>query len=326
MRKPKDRMTQWHNVVRKITRQRATFEESKRSTPESRLHHYTVDGLYILANVLFVIGSYDFFDDIGDSLDGAWLFIIGSTIVASLSSMSLIETYLHHSHAASQNEVQEEEQSASVVVCSPVSQVVSMCGGPQLDTDAKREVEEESLYLVSSFVFMAGCWMGYVQKRQSEGAREHAEAASIWLFIAGSFGFLLGSFYNALGLNAGTSNGVPGAKLGVYALLCGLVGSLFFFTGSYLYRPGLADGCTVFEAKEQAAEGEVPCVTASQTGTWLYVIGSLIFLLQSLLNLCSAITKHREEARILSNPLFLYTGGKAANYGAVPSTARQVHV
>ena len=53
--------------------------------------------------MLFVIGSYDFFDDVGDSVLGAWMFIVGGTIVAVLSVLSLVETYMHHSHG------QEEE-------------------------------------------------------------------------------------------------------------------------------------------------------------------------------------------------------------------------
>jgi hypothetical protein len=289
--------------------------------------------------VLFVIGSYDFFDDVGDSVLGAWMFIVGGTIVAVLSVLSLVETYMHHSHG---QEEEDESSSSSdddsgVVVCSPVSQAVEFMGGPRLDNDAKREVEEESLYLVSSLIFMAGCWLGYVKKRQSEGEKEHWEALSVWLFIVGSFGFLMGSFYNALGLNtSGPSSRSSAAKLAVYALLCGLVGSLFFFTGSYLYRPGLGTGCTLSEAEEQEAEGEVGCVTASQTGTWLYVLGSLVFVVQSLLNLLSAVIKHHEEDKVLRNPVLISAlgrgGGKGGggtgqgHYGAVPTTTPQVNV
>ena len=66
------------------------------------------------------------------------------------------------------------------------------------------------------------------------------------------------------------------------------------------------------------------CVTASQTGTWLYVLGSAVFLVQSLLNLTSAILKHREEARALSNSvLFSTSSSKGRQYGAVPVTTPQ---
>ena len=60
--------------------------------------------------MLFVIGSYDFFDDVGDSVLGAWMFIVGGTIVAVLSVLSLVETYMHHSHGQEEEGRRTEEE------------------------------------------------------------------------------------------------------------------------------------------------------------------------------------------------------------------------
>ena len=63
---------------------------------------------------------------------------------------------------------------------------------------------------------------------------------------------------------------------------------MFFFTGSFLYRPGLANRCE--EAGGVAADW---CTSSSDTGTWLFVVGSLLYLIESLLSFASSAMKHK---------------------------------
>ena len=130
-----------------------------------------------------------------------------------------------------------------------------------------------------------------------------------WLNLNGAVfraRFVLASFYNALCLAAAEHRVVADARISAraayrcracarLALACTQLGGVAFVSGSVLYRPGLATDCGA------AAERAAICVDAVAQGTALYVIGSVLFLAQSLLNFASSIVRTRGD---LAHPLF----------------------
>ena len=117
-----------------------------------------------------------------------------------------------------------------------------------------------------------------------------------WLFVVGSISFVLATFFNGLGMTAAyldpslpPSIAVTAYHLAATGLCCTQLASVFFCVGSFLYRPGLDTECN--------QRDDNVCVSASLEGTWLYVVGSVLYLTQSCLNIVSARLKHRAQAR-----------------------------
>ena len=117
-------------------------------------------------------------------------------------------------------------------------------------------------------------------------------------------------------------------SLYIWGLLCTQIGSVAFVTGSYLYRPGLEDHCSHVRGSSSSSSsssssnnnnssssGSVPshysvyidgvlvednimgvdCVSSINEGTLLYVVGSALFVCQSLLNLYSCWLKQKYD-------------------------------
>ena len=121
------------------------------------------------------------------------------------------------------------------------------------------------------------------------GEAEVEEEWGATLFIAGSVAYTLASFFNALTLlpstlgdsEASAETAVLAFRLGVAKLMCTQLGSVCFVAGSFLYRPALQTDCG-------HRDDDSMCASAIVQGTWLYIAGAGLFLLQSLLQLTSA--------------------------------------
>jgi hypothetical protein len=85
------------------------------------------------------------------------------------------------------------------------------------------------------------------------------------------------------------------------------IGSISFVVGSVLFRPGLNDHCDPRSRHEELIgemgmgghgaddNGGVNCVNNFDQGTWLYVGGSLLFVVQSIAALLIVKIKHDYE-------------------------------
>ena len=176
--------------------------------------------------------------------------------------------------------------------------------------DARRspyEAAENLCYFVSALVF-AGASTLYLHGYVSKAARIRGEEMGAWSFVAGSVGFMLASFVNALGLASAAASaagaraarrardraarrardrGARGARARLHAVRLGV-----FRDGLVLYRPALTTHCDT-----AALDDEEPCVSAYNEGTALYLVGSLLFLLQSAVHLSRRRSRTATAAR-----------------------------
>ena len=104
-------------------------------------------------------------------------------------------------------------------------------------------------------------------------------------FIAGSLCFSLASFFNAISLAIeGRVTGMRAFDLAAAALCCSQLGSVCFVGGSLLYQPGLDTDCG-------ARDDDGGCINNIQQGTYLYLAGSVFYVLQSLLKVALVFAK-----------------------------------
>lgn len=239
---------------------------------------YAVELSFILANLLFVAGSICFFDS-ETRYVGALCFLAGSGIFAVLAAVNMLEQQAFRAHFVSEHQ---------------------LLGAPEAGEHALPRALENGCYFVASLLFVLGSLL-YVHRFYYEVKDEEIGA---WLFIWGSLGYALASYFNALdiphvfakeqhwrGLDVNFPPEVTRAayRLAAVALCCTQIGSICFVTGSYLYRPALATKCAEHDDDEV-------CVSSLPQGTWLYTIGSVLFLVQSFLNLRACVLKDRASA------------------------------
>lgn len=187
--------------------------------------------------------------------------------------------------------------------------------------DAEREdrIEfwEVTMFFLAGLVFMVGSfmyWPGIYTWWCGEDATvctEHVigdmefrgESWGAFLFVMGSLMFVAASMFNAIGLGmnkseADTKNQAAVAihYIHVVALIASQLGSTCFVVGSFLYRPVFPACPALTERYAGAAqagqeEAQAACTSTGTYGTWLYIYGSSLYVLESLLNFASSAVK-----------------------------------
>jgi hypothetical protein len=167
--------------------------------------------------------------------------------------------------------------------------IFQLCGGATdggFTEEESDELFENVHYVISSLIFTGGC-ICYLP--WSSGF--FAEWLGAYMFMIGSLGFLSAAFFNALGYAARRAKEKqdlysPGIlrvrdiahRLSSCELWLSIMGSTFFFMGSFLYRPSYENTC-------KTSIYTTICVDARQEGTILQLIGSIMFLLVSIITL-----------------------------------------
>jgi len=185
-----------------------------------------------------------------------------------------------------------------------VVELCELCGSSEKPILSVPVFHEQMAYLVSTLVFTIGTvllWSGLYGGNAAN--EEKGEMSSCFFLIAGSFGFLVANIWNwmTLTFSEEASDGETNstwACLTRAALLCATLGSVFFILGSWLFSLDVEDGCDEYlpaqllTANQTKARSGKWCVSIDDQGTWLFVIGSLLFLLQNGLNLAKLCVKH----------------------------------
>jgi hypothetical protein len=259
----------------------------------------------VMAALMFLVGSFLFVKGPLHSLRiGVLLFIVGSLIFYAKSSHTMVYfCYEHGSDLCKQRHI-------------------------------AAEYWENVFYNLSCVVFIGGCilyWPGLFH----EDAELLAEVCAVWLFIIGSGGFVVASFFNAVLLSRGKMfKAIPHYGETVYnmafiALLCAQLGGVLYVSGSFLLRPGFRNHCnrdirqgwehlanmldrnfTVMVRKmasdlnvsESQLRRFMPhkelCEDILNQGSWLFTIGSLLYLIQSMIYLAMAWLKYNANQDI----------------------------
>jgi len=212
----------------------------------------------IVVNFGFVIGSYCFFSGLSETTlwVGDWIFIVGS-FMSVLGSLHAID----ESHAVSHMSEMTSRKSLSNM---------------RLRKERNEFLENVS-YLVAGAIFFLGSifFMPGIYGDHEELEESYQRIGS-YLFIAGSFGFVLATYFSAIEMAADPNhqNFEQGSVkmrchyLHVLGLGFAQIGAVFFVVGSFLYRPLFALGHPA----------------AADAGTKCYIIGSVLFTLESVLN------------------------------------------
>lgn len=232
------------------------------------LHEYIHEGLFVVANMMFLIGSICFFEGVGFEMWvyklGDWLFIIAALMQLLLVAQSLREQMLAKKHLTS-----------------------------KFNEHDRHEILETQLFLVACAVFFVGSVLFMPGMYTTTEQERIGKEIGAWSFVTGSMGLVGASYYNALGIAAQRAR-QPEAhskEAIVYALNCSALwltqlGGVAFACGSFLYRPAFQKKC---KDEEDSFD------SAMNNGTILYILGSLIFLIQSIMSLIAGVLKHDEE-------------------------------
>jgi hypothetical protein len=227
---------------------------------------YLVDVIFILANMFFVAGSVCFFDDMAPWVVnmGCWFFIVGSSMNTLLTGHLLMEQLAAKKHLTA-----------------------------RFNDEDRHEVYETALFVVSSFIFTAGTFLFMPGIYKSEESEQVWHEVGAWSFITGSLCLVFACYYNGLGIaeSRAAARAVKHCvktdfvfKLNTIGLGMTQIGSVMFVTGSFLYRPAFAS------RKHSAMVARFDTVT--NNGTILFLVGSLIYLSQSVLALIIGLVKH----------------------------------
>lgn len=252
-------------------------------TPQHGHHvEYSVELCFVAANSMFLAGSALFLSAETTVL-GAELFLIGSIIFVILSWVNMREQRAYDDFSFT-------EMSEKLVLGAHLLPE-SVDANPLQRIGSVERVLENVCYMFGSLCFALGSSL-YIHRFMR--IKEDEEWGS-WLFVVGSISFVLATFFNGLGMTAAyldpslpPSIAVTAYHLAATGLCCTQLASVFFCVGSFLYRPGLDTECN--------ERDDNVCVSASLEGTWLYILGSLLYLAQSCLNIVSARLKHRAQA------------------------------
>eukprot|EP00416_Gambierdiscus_australes_P034214 CAMPEP_0171109714 /NCGR_PEP_ID=MMETSP0766_2-20121228/70938_1 /TAXON_ID=439317 /ORGANISM="Gambierdiscus australes, Strain CAWD 149" /LENGTH=216 /DNA_ID=CAMNT_0011571487 /DNA_START=348 /DNA_END=998 /DNA_ORIENTATION=- len=166
-----------------------------------------------------------------------------------------------------------------------------------------------------------------------EEMKHHGMVIASWCFIFGSLGFVIASFCNAVLLSKRKMcELIPGRRgklvydLAFASLGCSQLGGVFFVTGSYMYRPGFNNHCerhiragwNDLALKSNMTEMQLVhrmaqklststeevlklmpetkwCTDVEDYGGWLFLLGSLFYLAQSLSYLLIALIKEQVQ-------------------------------
>jgi len=219
-------------------------------------HHmeYVVAWLGVAVNIGFIIGSVCFLSRWPTAVIffGDWFFVIGSAITVCLSIYAI-----HESHALEK-----------------FSEMLRLTGGE--NRLMRNEFLEQLNFLGSGIIFFIGSllYMPGIYGDNQE-MKEYGAALGAYCFIAGSMGFVMATFFSAIGMASDPNhqNLQPGSikmychYLHIMGLACSQIGSVFFVTGSVLYRPIFAFGQDV----------------AADAGTRYYLVGSVLYTIEALL-------------------------------------------
>jgi len=220
-------------------------------------HHmeYVVAWLGVAVNIGFIIGSVCFLSrwPIAVIFFGDWFFVIGSAITVCLSIHAI-----HESHALEK-----------------FSEMLHLTGNE--NRLIRNEFLEQLNFLGSGIIFFIGSllYMPGIYGGDNQEMKEYGAALGAYCFIAGSMGFVMATFFSAIGMASDPNhqNLQPGSikmychYLHIMGLACAQIGSVFFVTGSVLYRPIFAFGQDV----------------AADAGTRYYLVGSVLYTIEALL-------------------------------------------
>lgn len=215
------------------------------SRKESPVYAYCIEVLDILAGVIFVWGSVCFLPhwakDLHTFLLGCFLFVVGAAIYCVICTFTVCEALAEKGWISF-------------------------------------ETWENGLYLVGSWVFLAGTILYWPKKAHYEYINElkeyslgqyfnwfEPEFEGTLLFMIGSIMFSFAAYFNALSqrrFDEWTSRMLTGIT-SLY-----MAGSLLFVMGSVAFLPHL--GCS-----EQMVE----------IGAWMFIVGSSLYLIGGILSL-----------------------------------------
>mmetsp|Transcript_8901 Transcript_8901/g.19583 ORF Transcript_8901/g.19583 Transcript_8901/m.19583 type:complete len:268 (+) Transcript_8901:76-879(+) len=233
-------------------------------------HEYLDGVLNLVVNIGFVVGAILFLP--GGPLEVAdWMFIICSGVSFMISARTLLEA----------------RNALKVKLYN------------RLERD---ELFETIIFAVSAIVFFIGTifFIPGIYGDDKEAA-ENGEEIGARLFIVGSFGYVMACFFNAegMGLNTNAKSSLPEATecktyfLHKYGLLMATFGAVFFVVGSVLYRPAFNTHC------DTAAElNKETCGSTTIFGTYCYIAGACMYVLQSILDLTCTVLKHKTAYQI----------------------------
>lgn len=188
---------------------------------------------------------------------GAWIFVAGSAIGSFFSIYDVIEerhTFVldgGHLRFASQDVAENREKGNALL--------------------------ESSIFVFANVLFCIGSIL--FVPAIADGIGKAAARFGAWAFVIGSGLFVCAAYVNALGMAAQknevqvTASYKRAHRIHALNLFCAMWGALFFFTGSFLYRPGLA--------KECGPDDPPNCAEPAKLGTTLYVIGSVLFWIEA---------------------------------------------
>lgn len=235
-------------------------------------HGHPAEYLFVLlglgCNIAFLAGSIMFLTYYSGKWGktGDWCFIIGSAVNCLLSMHAIRESgSLHH-----------------------VTDMLQLTG--MKNRKVRSEFMENVAYLLSgkifflaSFLFMPGIYGA------NEAAQHTGERIGAIAFVVGSYGFVMASFFTCVEMaaDADHQNLEPGS-IKMYAhywhctqILCAQLGSVSFAIGSVLYRPAVG-------------------AVTNDDGTWFYIAGSVLYVIDSLITLRVLILKHGKDGQELS--------------------------
>lgn len=241
---------------------------NKEAEPEHGNHmEFVVAWLGVVVNVGFVIGSVCFLSrwPIAVIFFGDWFFVIGSAVGVILSMHAI-----HESHALEK-----------------FGELLHLTGNE--NRLMRNEFLEQLNFFGAGIVFFIGSlfYMPGIYGDNQE-LKEYGAALGAYCFIAGSMGFVMATFFSAIGMASDPNhqNLQPGTikmychYLHIMGLACSQIGSVFFVTGSVLYRPIFAFGQNI----------------AADAGTRYYIVGSVLYTIEALLCLKVCYLKHSMEA------------------------------
>lgn len=206
-----------------------------------------------------------------------------------------------------------------------------------LAEEGRDEFFESVCFMASNAIFFSGCFpfMPGLFTGENEAP---AHEFGAWLFTLGSVGFVMAAYFNALGLSSIPADKENESvafvrRLATNELLLTILGSVLFVIGSILYRPSLDTRCAEratpgllatgaqrsnvssaqgavllqlqaaasFVASGFSSKGQpaVACADSYEEGTWMYIIGSSLFLVQSVLHAWRSSIMHESLTKKL---------------------------
>lgn len=275
--------------------------------PYNAIHEYMLGFLGLCFNIMFAIGSICFFSGVKAVLElGDWLFIIASVGVFLMAGWTVVECLVAR-HASELNEHQRDELLESLHYC--ISALI-FAGGSVLFMPGLYASETSEfwghewgawLFAIGSFGFLSAAYWNALglgarrdhsekEAKEADLARSRAEercsyiaSVELWVLLTASALFVVGSFLYRPSLetqcpDAGRPARAPRPEPGRSMLQSGK------FEGRH---PTLRVGFLV------DSEPAMPmCLSPAEQGTYLYTIGSFLFVAQSILCLTRTWITH----------------------------------